>query len=110
MTTYHSPPTTHHLPPTTHLGHRGRPENQSGHFGPAVVAHGVLAGQTAADVQDRRWFMEGPAIIAPAIRAWHQYRANQRKADLAAVIVAGQHQIDLLLPGPGDVIGGVAQT
>ena len=85
-------------------------QNQLRHLRPAVVAHRVLAAQSAADVQHRRRLVERAAIVAPAVAARHQHRAEQRQADLSAVDVPGQHQVDAVPPRPGDVVRRVAQA
>src|SRR5207244_3850374 len=85
-------------------GLRGPPQYESRYLRPAQITQRMLPGHAAADVQHRRRFVKGPAIIAAAIAAGHEDRADQGEANLAAVNVAGEHQVDVMAPRPGNVI------
>src|SRR6185437_603897 len=91
------------------LGERGgrvaAPQPQQGDLRPAAVAHRDLAADAPADVQEGRALLEGAAVVAPAIPARHQQRTKDREANLAAVDVPRQHQVDVVPAGPGDVVG-----
>jgi hypothetical protein len=56
---------------------------------PAEEAQGVVATETAADVQQRRRLVEDAAVVAPAVAARHEDRTDQRQPNLPAVDVAG---------------------
>src|SRR5438876_10477807 len=75
-----------------------------------MIAQRILAAQTAIDVKQRRTLVEGAAVIPAAILARHQQRPKDRKAHLAAMNMAGQHEVDALLPGPNDMVWRMAQT
>ena len=70
----------------------------------------MLSRQAAADVHQRRLLEKSPAIIAPAVAARHEKRADQRQANLPAVDVAGEHEVDLVGACPGDVVGRVTEA
>src|SRR5262245_21897386 len=69
----------------------------------------MLTGQAAADMHDRRGFEDGPTVVTPAVAAWHEDGTDDRQSDLATMDVAGQHQIEMVFPGPAYVVGRVAQ-
>src|SRR5579884_3964443 len=73
-----------------HLTSQGQERN----LGAAQVAQGIIAGQAAADVQQRWGFVEDAAIITATITAGDQHGPKQWEAYLAAVDMAGQHQVD----------------
>ena len=85
-------------------------QDQLRHFGSAIVAEGMLAAQAPADVQHGGRLVEETAIVATAVTAGYQDRSNQRKTDLASVIVAGKHEVDAVSPGPGHIVRRVTQT
>src|SRR5438067_414177 len=68
-------------------------EDDLRHLRPAVVADGLNAAQAAADVQHGRRFVEDAVIVAAAVAAGYEHRADYRQPDLAAVVVARQHQV-----------------
>src|SRR5262249_1556977 len=78
--------------------------------GLAGVADGFVAAETAADVQDRGRLVEGAAVVTPAVAARHERRTDKRKTNLAAVVVASEHEMNAVLLRPADVVGCVAQA
>src|SRR5258707_2337880 len=70
----------------------------------------LLGSQAAADVHYGGLFRERSAIIAPTITAWHNDGADHRHANLAAVNMAAEHQVDPLPARPGHVVRRVAQA
>ena len=63
------------------------------------------AGQAAADVHQRRRLEIETASIARAIEARRDQCAETGQANLSAVIVAGEHQIEAVRFGPGKMVG-----
>src|SRR5262245_23043462 len=86
------------------------PQYDAGHFGLAVEADGMLPGQAATDVHERGRLEEGAAVVAAAVAAGHEQRADQRQANLAAVYVTGEHQVDVMVARPADVVWRVAEA
>src|SRR4051812_4986995 len=87
-----------------------RLQDKSRHLRAAVEAQRLLAGKAPADVQQGRRFVEGAAVVAAAVEARYEQRAEQGEANLPAVVVPGQHQVDAVLPSPADVVRRVAQA
>jgi hypothetical protein len=69
----------------------------------------VVTGEASADVHHRAALMEQPAVVTPAVLARDEQRTNNREADLAAVDVAGQEQVDPGRLRPRVVVRRVAQ-
>jgi len=74
-----------------------------------IEAPHVNARQAATDVQERRRLPKEPAGIAGAIPARRDERSNQRKANLSAVIVPGEHQVEAVAARPAELIGRVGE-
>src|SRR5262249_53505471 len=85
-------------------------EDEPCYLGPAVEPQRALAPKAGADVKNRRRLFKDATVEAPAIQAGHEDRSEQGQPDLPAVVVARQHQIDVVSLGPADVVGGMAQT
>lgn len=83
-------------------------ENDLGDFGEAVVTNGESSGEASRDVEQGRLFGDDATGVVDAESAGGIQRAIEGDADLSAVVVAGEHQLDVVLFGPGDVVGSVA--
>ena len=75
----------------------------------ALEAHGELGGDAARDVHDGGRRVERAGGVAGAGTGGREDRADQRKTDLAAVGVACQEEVDVVCPGPGELVGAVRQ-
>ena len=69
-----------------------------------------MTAEAAADVQDCRRLVKSSAVVTAAVAARNEYRANHREPNLAAVVVAGEHQIDAVLSRPADIVRRVAEA
>ena len=52
---------------------------------------------------------EEPAVESAGVAAGHEYRTDQGKADLAAVVVAREHQVDPPALGLVEEVGRMAE-
>src|SRR5579884_875709 len=70
----------------------------------------MFAADSPADMEQRRGFGERAAIVAAAITTGHENGANPGQANLTAVDMAGEHQVDLVPARPGDVVRRMTQA
>jgi hypothetical protein len=77
---------------------------------PAAVADGLLAAEAAADVQYGGRLVKGPGVEGPAELAGHEHRTKDRQANLTAVVVSRQHQVNAVFPGPAQIVRRMTQT
>src|SRR4029077_6264050 len=71
-------------------------QNDAGPLRPAMKPQRMLPRQPAADVHDGWVLEESAAVILAAIAARNKKRTDQGQAYLAAVDVAGKHQVNLV--------------
>src|SRR5262245_7740722 len=83
---------------------RGAAEGKPGRFGPAEVADGPRATQSAADMQDAVAAAVDASVVAAAGFAGNEDRAKAGQANLAAVVVSGKHEIEVVASGPGELV------
>ena len=69
----------------------------------------MLARQAAADVHDRWIGEEGAAVVLSAVAARDKKRTDQGEANLAAMDMAGQHQVDMVAARPADIVRRMAK-
>ena len=65
----------------------------------------MLTGNAARDVQEGGRFVEQAAGVTDAETTRRDDRTDPRKANLAAVRVAGEHQVEVVAPRPRELIG-----
>src|SRR5262249_31205998 len=85
-------------------------QHQLRHLRPAVVPDRMLAAQAPGNMQDRWRYIKNPAIVPATIPARNECRAEERKADLAAVVMAREHQVNPVSPCPLNVVRRVAKA
>ena len=94
---------------STVLGLRPALEHEAANLRWAAVTIGVLAGHALAHVQERRSRAEEPPVEPARVDAGHEDGAKCGQPDLAAMVVAREHQVDAPVAGPVELVGRVAQ-
>ena len=74
-------------------------QHEAGDFGRAAKADGVLAGDSFVHVEERALGAEEAAVETAGVAAGDEDRTDERQANLAAVIVAGEHEVNSPLAG-----------
>ena len=82
----------------------GLTEHEDSDFRRAVESDRGKAGGAAADVHHRARGAKDARRIANAMKAWGQNWSNDWQAHLAAVIVTGEHEIEIVLLRPTELI------
>src|SRR5262245_22405338 len=68
-----------------------------------------MAGGAAANVEHRISTAERAGGVSDSMQTWRQDRTQNRKPDLASMIVAGQQQVDFVGFRPGKLVGRVGK-
>ena len=89
---------------------QGRPfELEAANLRRATVTIGMLAGHALVHVQERRSRAEKPPVEPARVDAGHEDGAKCGQPDLAAMVVAREHQVHAPVAGPVELVGRVAQ-
>lgn len=86
-----------------------RQECEERKFGRAVPAQRMLARDAAADVQHGRLFVVEATGIAAPKQARRDERADVGEANLPPMIMAGKHQVELVLARPEIEVGRMGE-
>ena len=84
-------------------------ENNFCDFRGAIEAQWEFGRDAAADVHERRIAIESSAGVLHAVAAGAEDRTGQGQANLTAVGVTGEHQVEIIVRSPGELIGRVRQ-
>src|SRR3954470_15469058 len=67
------------------------------------------AGEAAGNVEERGHYEVEAAGVAAAVKAGRDECAQIWEADLAAMVMAGKHQIEMVAAGERELVGGVGE-
>src|SRR5262245_22095072 len=84
-------------------------QHQLGQLRRALIAYRRLARKAAADVHQRRRQLEHSRGVRHPVAAGREHWPDDRQANLPAVVVPGQQQVEIVPARPADLIGGVRQ-
>ena len=71
-----------------------RPQGEAGDFRCAAVADRLLATNPLTDIEQRVRSLEEPSVEVAAVAAGHQDWTKPGQANLAAMVMTGDHQLD----------------
>lgn len=77
---------------------------------PAEVPHRVAPAQATVDVKDGVPLLKDTHVVTAAGFAGNEDGAERRDADLAAVVVASEDEVELVFHRPGELIRAVDQS
>ena len=86
-----------------------RSEYQQRQLRRAIQPDRMNAAEPAADVEQRRRLEIQAAGVAIAVPARRDQRAEVRQPNLPAMIVAGEHEVEVVGLGPGELVGRMGE-